>query len=335
MVSSASGGTRRTSRRSTPEKPNRVPSRRRREPRLRDLFRTRNAAMRNVLETVEKVLDHDVSILILGESGTGKNYLAEAIHACSARRDEPFVHIECASIPSELFESELFGHERGTFTDAASRKIGKLEAAGRGTVYFDEIPALTPQLQAKLLRAMQERRFSRLGGTAMLPFEARVISSSNANLPDLLSSDQLRRDLYYRINVVTLTLPPLRERAEDIPFLAAQFAKRTKLRRFDDDAQRMLANYDWPGNVRELRNAIERAALLEDGDRITAASLPIREPNDLVTTAARGAWTLDQLESQYIRAVLKTTRRNYSKAAEILGINRKTLLEKRKKYGLE
>src|SRR5215213_6881667 len=133
--------------------------------------------MRNVLDTVAKVLDHDVSILILGESGVGKDYLAGAIHACSARRDEPFVHIECASIPPDLFETELFGHERGTFTDAQTRKIGKLEAARRGTVYFDEISALTPQLQAKLLRAIQERRFSRLGGTATLPFEARVISS--------------------------------------------------------------------------------------------------------------------------------------------------------------
>jgi transcriptional regulator with PAS, ATPase and Fis domain len=291
--------------------------------------------MRNVLETVEKVLDHDVSILILGESGVGKDYLAEAIHACSPRRDEPFVHIECASIPPDLFESELFGHERGTFTDAQSRKLGKLEMARRGTVYFDELSALTPSLQAKLLRAIQERRFSRLGGTATLPFEARVISSTNAGITGLLDSGALRRDLYYRINVVTLTLPPLRERAEDIASLASQFIRRTKFRRFAPDAARMLASYAWPGNVRELRNAIERAALLEDGDRITAASLPIRAADDLVTTAARGAWTLEELESHYIREVLRVTRGNYSKAAQVLGINRKTLLEKRKKYGIE
>jgi transcriptional regulator with PAS, ATPase and Fis domain len=152
--------------------------------------------MRNVLDTVEKVLDHDVSILILGESGVGKDYLAESIHACSARREQPFVHIECASIPPDLFETELFGHERGTFTDAQARKLGKLEVARRGTVYFDEISALTPQLQAKLLRVMQDRRFSRLGGTAAIPFEARVISSSNSDLESLLSSGALRRDLY-------------------------------------------------------------------------------------------------------------------------------------------
>jgi transcriptional regulator with PAS, ATPase and Fis domain len=291
--------------------------------------------MRNVLETASKVLDHDVSILILGESGTGKDHLAEVIHACSARREEPFVHIECASIPADLFESELFGHERGTFTDAQTRKVGKLEAARRGTVYFDEISALTPQLQAKLLRVIQEKRFSRLGGTASLPFEARVISSTNADVNELLASGALRRDLWYRINVVTLTLPPLRERAEDVLLLAKEFARETRVKRFAADAQRLLASYSWPGNVRELRNAIERAALLEESDRITAASLPLRESEDLVSTAARGAWTLDELESHYIREVIRTTRSNYSRAAEILGINRKTLLEKRKKYGIE
>jgi transcriptional regulator with PAS, ATPase and Fis domain len=290
--------------------------------------------MRNVLDTVAKVLDHDVSILIHGESGVGKDYLAAAIHACSSRRDEPFVHIECASIPADLFETELFGHERGTFTDAQTRKVGKLEVARRGTVYFDEIAALTPQLQAKLLRAIEERRFSRLGGTATIPFEARVITSSNADLGELLTSGALRRDLYYRINVVTLELPPLRERGKDVTALAEEFLGPTKFRRFSADALRLLASYAWPGNVRELRNAIERAALVEESDRITAASLPIRD-EELVATAARGSWTLEELESHYIREVLRRTRSNYSRAAEILGINRKTLLDKRKKYGLE
>jgi transcriptional regulator with PAS, ATPase and Fis domain len=279
--------------------------------------------MRNVLETVGKVLDHDVSILILGESGAGKDYLAESIHACSNRRDEPFVHIECASIPADLFESELFGHERGTFTDAHARKLGKLEAARRGTVYFDEISALSPQLQAKLLRAIEERRFSRLGGGASMPFEARVISSTSSD------PRELRRDLYYRINVVTLTLPPLRERPEDVLPLAKKFLGRKKL---DATAEQLITSYAWPGNVRELRHAVERAALLADDNVVTAALLPV---GDLVATAARGTWTLDQLESHYIREVLAMTRRNYSRAAEILGINRKTLLEKRRKYGLE
>jgi len=309
-----------------------VPSKRRNVARasargLRDTFRTRNAAMRNVLETVEKVLDHDVSILILGESGTGKDHLAESIHAGSNRRDEPFVHIECATIPADLFESELFGHERGTFTDAHARKLGKLEAARRGTVYFDEISALSPQLQAKLLRAIEERRFTRLGGGASVPFEARVISSTSAD------PRTLRRDLYYRINVVTLTLPPLRERPEDVLPLAKKFLGRRKL---DAGARQLIASYAWPGNVRELKNALERAALLAGGNEVTAALLPVGDDTgDLVATAARGTWTLDQLESHYIREILAMTRRNYSRAAEILGINRKTLLEKRRKYGLE
>ena len=279
--------------------------------------------MRNVLETVEKVLDHDVSILITGESGVGKDYLAGSIHACSSRRDEPFVHIECASIPAELFESELFGHERGTFTDAYTRKVGKLEAAGRGTVYFDEIAALSPQLQAKLLRAIEERRFTRLGGSTAIPFEARVLSSTSAD------PRALRRDLYYRLNVVTISLPPLRDRPEDILPLARRFVRRAKL---DETAEHVITSYAWPGNVRELRHAVERAALLAGDDPITGSLLPV---GDLVATAARGAWTLDQLESHYIREVLRVTRSNYSRAAEILGINRKTLLEKRRKYGLE
>lgn len=290
--------------------------------------------MRNVLDTASRVLDHDANILILGESGSGKDYLAQSIHACSARRAEPFVHIECASIPADLFETELFGHERGTFTDAQTRKVGKLEAAGRGAVYFDEVAALAPQLQAKLLRVMQERRYSRLGGAATLPFEARVIASSNADPAELLASGALRQDFYYRINVVTLTLPPLRERPEDIVPLAKEFLRRTKFRRFDADAERMLRDYAWPGNVRELRNAIERAALVEESDRITAASLPMGASN-LIEIAARGEWTLDELESHYIREVLRSTRANYSRAAEILGINRKTLLEKRKKYRID
>ena len=280
--------------------------------------------MRNLLETAGKVLDRDVPILILGESGAGKNFLAESIHAVSHRRDEPFVHIDCASIPADLFETELFGHERGTFTDAHARKVGKLEAAKRGTVYFDEISALTQPLQAKLLRAIEEKRFTRLGG-GTVPFDARVISSTSAD-----PREGLRRDLYYRINVVTLTLPPLRERPEDVLALAKQFVGRKRLA---EDARRVLTSYVWPGNIRELKNAIERAAIVTDGDTITAAALPLG--NDLVTTAARGAWTLDELESHYIREVLRTTRRNYSKAAGILGINRKTLLEKRRKYGID
>ncbi len=303
-------------------------------PALRRFFRTRSGAMRSLLETVGKVLDHDVSVLILGESGSGKDYLAEAIHACGSRRGEPMVAIDCASIPPDLFESELFGYEKGTFTDAVSRKLGKFELAKRGTLYFDEITALPTNLQAKLLRALQDRRFTRLGGHAPIDLDVRIVSSSNGD------AASLRRDLLYRINVVTIALPALRERSEDIPLLAKQFLRGTsrRVRGIDDDAMRMLCDHSWPGNLRELRNVIERAAVVEEGDRITAASLPTAGfggGNELVATAARDRWTLDELESRYIREILRQTRSNYSRAAGILGINRKTLLEKRRKYGIE
>jgi two-component system response regulator AtoC len=309
-------------------------SRRRRDGGLKRSFRTRTAAMRTLLATAEKALEHDVSILILGESGSGKGQLAAAIHASGPRRAAPFVPIDCASIPPELFESELFGYERGTFTDAQSRKLGKLELAQGGTVYFDEIAALAPNLQAKLLRALEERRFTRLGGHQTIALDARILSSSASPLASL------RRDLLYRINVLTLTIPPLRERREDIPLLAEELLREVKGRAgtFDEEAMRMLCEHAWPGNVRELRNVVERAALLATGDVITPAELPREEFGggaELLGAAMRDAWTLDELESRYIREVLRQTRSNYSRAAAILGINRKTLLEKRRRYGID
>src|SRR5258708_8875697 len=225
---------------------------RRREPRLSDFVRTKSAAVRALLETIGKVVDHDVSVLLLGESGSGKDHLAGSIHACSQRRDAAFVAIDCASIPPELFESELFGYEKGTFTDATSRKIGRLEAAGRGTVYFDEIGGLSPALQAKLLRAVQDRRFTRLGGAQSVPFAARVISSSSGD------AATLRRDLFYRINVVTLRVPPLRERLEDLPALVRIFLARRK-RAVREDALAILRGYHWPRNIRYLRHVTDPA----------------------------------------------------------------------------
>jgi two-component system response regulator AtoC len=306
-------------------------ARKRRDRVLTDFVRTRSASMRTLLQTVEKVLDHDVNLLLLGESGTGKDYIAEAIHACGKRRHRPFVKIDCAGIPAELFESELFGFEKGTFTDAQTRKLGKLETVQGGTVYFDDIASLAPPLQAKLLRAIQEKRFTRLGGNQTLVLDGRVISSSNIPAEELLAG--LRRDLFYRINVVTLTIPPLRERREDIPRLARSFLARRK-RGIDAKAMQMLVEHEWPGNIRELRNVIERAALIEEGDVITPAALPPLAAG-IVASATRNQWTLDELESRYIREVLRQTRSNYSRAAKILGINRKTLLEKRKRYGID
>jgi transcriptional regulator with PAS, ATPase and Fis domain len=287
--------------------------------------------MRTLLQTVEKVLDHDVNLLLLGESGSGKDFFAEAIHACGKRRDKPFVKIDCAGIPAELFESELFGYEKGTFTDAQSRKLGKLETVQGGSVYFDDIASLSDGLQAKLLRAIQEKRFTRLGGNQTVALDGRVISSSSIPAEELLAG--LRRDLFYRINVVTLTIPPLRERRQDIPRLAKSFLARRK-RGISAEAMRMLVEHAWPGNIRELRNVIDRAVLIEESDVIMPAALPPLSA-DIVETATRHQWTLDDLESRYIREILRQTKSNYSRAAKILGINRKTLLEKRKKYGID
>jgi DNA-binding NtrC family response regulator len=306
-------------------------ARNRRNPVLKDFVRAKSPSMRELLQTVEKILDHDVNLLLLGESGTGKDFLAEAIHACGNRREKPFVHIDCPSIPVELFESELFGFEKGTFTDAQTRKLGKLELVRGGTVYFDDIASLAPALQAKLLRAIQEKRFTRLGGNQTVELDGRVISSSSMPAEELLSG--LRRDLFYRINVVTLTIPPLRERRDDIPQLARSFLARRKSA-IDAGAMQMLVEHRWPGNVRELRNVIDRAVLVEESDVITTASLPALT-SDFVAAASSNHWTLDELEARYIREVLRQTKSNYSRAAQILGINRKTLLEKRRRYGLE
>ncbi len=283
--------------------------------------------MRALLQTIEKVLDHDVNILLLGESGVGKDYFAEAIHTCGQRRQKPLVRIDCAAIPPDLFEAEIFGFEKGTFTDAVARKIGKLEMAKGGTIYFDAVVSLAPNLQAKLLRAIQEKSFTRLGGQQAITFDSRIISSSSTGV------QSLRQDLLYRINVVTLTIPPLRDRPEDIPQLAKSFVARRK-RGIDDAAMALLVGYRWPGNVRELRNVIDRAVLMEEGEVITAGSLPQLDA-DLLESAAEEQWTLEQLEERYIREILRRARSNYSRAAAILGINRKTLLEKRRKYGIQ
>ncbi|MGA7616281.1 MAG: sigma-54 dependent transcriptional regulator [Thermoanaerobaculia bacterium] len=309
---------------------------------LRKLFPTRSPAVRTLLRTAEKVLAHDVNLLILGESGVGKDQLAEAIHLCSRRRTGPFIRIECATLPVELFESELFGHEKGAFTDATSVKIGRIELANGGTAYIDEVASLSPELQAKLLRVIQEKVFSRVGSNREIRADVRFVASSNAPMNELLSTGSFREDLYYRLNVVSLLIPPLRERPEDVQYLSSLFLRDAKRRfrkdvtGFDPRAAELLLAHRWPGNVRELRNAIERAVLIESGATIRVESLPLfpSSGDALVTTAAAAAWSLEELEAQYIRKILQRTDFNFSRAAFILGINRKTLLEKRRKYGI-
>ena len=311
---------------------------------LRKLFPTRNSRMRSVLRTASKLLDNDASILIEGESGVGKDVLAEAIHRGGPRRAGPLVRINCAGIPGDLFESELFGWEKGAFTDAKIAKPGRIELAQRGTLLLDEVAALEHALQAKLLRVLEDRAFVRLGGQRSIHVDIRVISTTNADLEAMMKSGRFRDDLYYRLNVVALRIPALRERVEDVPLLARRFLRDAARRLgrpakdFDAESLDLLSGYGWPGNVRELRNVVERATIVETEPVVRASSLPterLSDPEGLVAAAVREAWTLERLERAYIREVLRRTGSNYSRAAAILGINRKTLLEKRRRYGLD
>ena len=297
------------------------------------------AALR-VLELAHKVADTPTTLLVTGESGTGKDHLARLVHEFGSRRDAPYLKIDCASLPQELVESELFGHERGAFTGAVERKLGRLELAGGGTIVLDEVAALAPSIQSKLLRVLEERSFERLGGTETLRIEARLVALTNADLAKAVATGRFREDLYFRLNVLTLTVPPLRERPADILPLAEHLLARLAPvhGRPDallvDEAQRMLLAYAWPGNVRELKNVIERALIFAKGSAIGPEDFP-----ESVRAVSSGAVvrlrSLEEIEREAIQATLEATRYKISKAAEILGISRKTLLDKRKKYGLD
>ena len=297
------------------------------------------AALR-VLELAHKVADTPTTLLVTGETGTGKDHLARLVHELGSRRDAPYLKIDCASLPQELVESELFGHERGAFTGAVERKLGRLELAGGGTIVLDEVAALAPSIQSKLLRVLEERSFERLGGTETLRIEARLVALTNADLAKAVATGRFREDLYFRLNVLTLTVPPLRERPADILPLAEHLLARLAPvhGRPDallvDEAQRMLLAYAWPGNVRELKNVIERALIFAKGSAIGPEDFP-----ESVRVVSSGAVvrlrSLEEIEHEAIQATLEATRYKISKAAEILGISRKTLLDKRKKYGLD
>lgn len=305
-----------------------------------------------VLELADKVAVAPTTLLITGESGSGKDHLARLIHELGPRRDAPYLKIDCASLPPQLVESELFGHERGAFTGAVERKLGRFELGGNGTIVLDEVAALSPNAQSKLLRVLQERAFERLGGTETLRIEARLIALTNMDLPAAVKAGGFREDLYFRLNVLTLALPPLRERRADILPLADHLlgalrgAHGRAHAELGESARRMLAAYSWPGNVRELRNALERAVVFSGvgrGARETADDLlqPENFP-ETVRAAAHGAASpvaglrsLQEVEREVIAATLDATHYQISRSAEILGISRKTLLEKRKKYGLK
>ena len=279
-------------------------------------------------------------MLITGESGTGKDHLARLIHELSSRRDAPYLKIDCASLPQELVESELFGHERGAFTGAVDRKLGRLEMASGGTIVLDEVAASYPATQSKLLRVLEERSFERLGGTETLKIDARLIALTNADLARAVSAKCFREDLFFRLSVLTIRVPALRERSADIVPLADHILERLAVVHGHPDAKlspsvhQALAAYSWPGNVRELKNALERALVFAKSDTLTPADFP--ENIRLAESGDAGSLrSLEDIEREAIQTTLETTRYKITRAAEILGISRKTLLDKRKRYGLQ
>ncbi len=292
-----------------------------------------------LFEQIKKVAASASTVLVRGENGTGKDLVASLLHSLGPKADHPMVKIDCASLPHELLESELFGYEKGAFTGATQMKRGRLEAAGQGTLVLDEIAALSMPSQAKLLRAIDERKFDRLGGHRPFLFHARIIALTNVDLEHAVARRTFREDLFYRLNVIPLLVRPLRERPADIAPLAQHFVERLahlhrkKRLSFTPAAMAVLEEYAYPGNVRELRNIVERVVVMSAAPDIEAEDLPayVRKGG----SAASKIVTLEQLERAHIAEVLDYTRGRKSKAAELLGISRKTLLEKRKKYRLD
>lgn len=298
--------------------------------------------MKKVFSLVERVSASGSTVLILGESGTGKELIATTIHYQSTRKERPLIKVNCAALPDGLIESELFGHEKGAFTGAVKRKPGRFELADKGTLFFDEIGDLPLSTQAKILRVIQERQFERIGGTVTLNVDVRIIAATNRNLEEAVNAGRFREDLFYRLNVIPINLPPLRDRKEDIPelieFLMDKCRKKiSKNVRFSKEAVDLLIAYDYPGNVRELENIIERSATLSTGEVIDKEDLPaFMTPGTAVD--AKSLLLSDiaaDAEKSHIIRVLQTTQDNKTKAAEVLGISRKTLWEKMNVYGIK
>jgi len=316
-----------------------------------------DARLKQVTVALHRAAATDTTVLLEGESGTGKELFARALHALSPRADGPFVAINCAAIPETLLETELFGHEKGAFTGASQRKPGKFELAHRGTLFLDEIGDLPLSLQAKILRALEEKRFERVGGTAPLQVDVRVVAATNRNLKAAVAARQYREDLYFRLSVFPITIPPLRERPDDIPMLAKYFVDRfcrdlnKKPLNFAPSAVQELRNYAWPGNVRELQNCIERACILTEGDTIHARHLSLSFREAPPSPAAEAdAWSkidltgtladatrrvMNEAERRKIEQTLGEAGGNRGRAAELLQVSYKTLLAKLKEHGLE
>lgn len=328
-----------------------------------------SAEMQKVYEMIEKIADTESTVLITGESGTGKEMIAKTIHYSSSRSEASFIPVNCAAIPKDLLESELFGHEKGAFTGALNTRIGRFELANKGTLFLDEVGELAPHLQVKLLRVLQEREFERVGGIKTIKVDVRILAATNSDLERAVKDGRFREDLYYRLNVIPLRIPPLRERRDDIPLLidhfAFEFARKRKRQplRFTKEALNVLFHYDWPGNVRELKNLIERLTILVNGDVVDVHDLPEKfqsffsptsdmtpSGNDSPECSAGNLYLMDledipdeginlnkiidDIERDLILKAIRKAGGVKSKAASLLNLNRTTLIEKIKKMGL-
>ncbi len=297
-------------------------------------------ALESVLEQVEQVAPTDSTVLIQGETGTGKELIARAVHNLSARCGRPFIKLNCAAIPFDLLESELFGHERGAFTGAIAQKVGRFELADKGTLFLDEVGDIPPGLQPKLLRVLQEQEFERLGSTRTHQVDVRLVAATNRNLVDMVKRNEFRSDLYYRLNVFPVSLPPLRERREDIPALVEHFVEilsrrmGKQIENVPPDTMSALTSYEWPGNIRELQNFIERSVILSTGDVLRP---PLAELKRGPEVQSVGAITLEEAERAHIRKTLEHTRwvvAGPNGAAARLGIKRSTLYFRMQKLGI-
>ena len=301
--------------------------------------------MQNVFRSIEKVVNSNVTVLINGESGTGKELIARAIHYHSSKRsNKPFVAVNCSALPESLLESELFGHEKGSFTGASGRRLGKFEQANGGTIFLDEIGLMSPATQSKMLRILQEREFERVGGNELIKVDVRIISATNTDLEEEMKKGTFREDLYYRISVFPIKLPALRERKEDIHLLSAYFLNKyaqqedKEMKGISTDALDLLMAYSWPGNVRELENAIERGVVLSASPEISAKDLPsavraLGEKRIYESDNTLSSW-IEKLEEEALKQALLECEGNISKTAKKLGIGRATIYRKAKKYGL-
>ena len=312
-----------------------------------DFIISASRGMEEALNLVKRAAPSAATVLILGESGTGKELIARAIHYSSPRADRPLVKVNCAALPDNLLESELFGHEKGAFTGAVNRRIGRFEQADQGTIFLDEIGDLSSSLQSKLLRVLQEKEFERVGSSQTLKVDVRVVAATNRDLEEEIQKGTFREDLYYRLNVVTIFLPPLRERKEDLPPLIEHFLKKytrenqKSMLSLSKEARDLLLNYNYPGNIRELENIVERAVVLSRGDTIMTEDLPLNlregKVEDLMKEAGKRRSlpeTLEEIERLRITQALESSHSVQTKAAEELGISERVLRYKMKKYGI-